>query len=884
MSDRVDPTALLATAPMVLHYRRQYYQETVEPNSTTANSPLGLVGREVANAELLTAMLKYSRQPALDFLLQENADARAIEQTLAAHDLSQKRIRLGPINRAEAWLSKGAGSLLWQPQPPSASWAWLRRRISQSNQDRRPHFAISGITHALCSPAAITSLRELVTAPIEPFDRLICTSAAVAATARAILDHWIAVVDGNGDLREPIRLETIPLGVDTDRHRPTTAAGRADSRRRHGIAMDATVVLFVGRLSHHAKSNPMVTMAACQAASQQSRQPIALVMAGWFASTAVRDAFRVEAARLAPDVQSIFVDGTDPTIRETIWHAADVFVSLADSIQETFGLTVVEAASRGLPVVASDWNGYRETVVDGVTGYLIPTSMVHGVGDAALVELIESRLSYDHYLARVGQGVIVNPRATAEAITRLVIDPPLRAQLGRAGHEHAKANFAWPKIIARLEDLWDEQRFQLHRSLAPLPKLAHDQSSITPLPSAAPEFDRMFQNYPTEWLDGQTPIVVSDQALGGLDEVTRSPLSGHSAAARWNEAVTNEAIRSLVSDTRGKSIDSIVVGKARPGELNIGRETLAWALKFDLIRSIDTTPAKAAPTQSSTDPEKSITFATTCMGRLDHLRQTLPRWIDLPDCRVVVVDYSCPDRAGEWVRSNFDPAQVSVVDVTGRTRFDRSEAKNTGILAATTPWVCLIDADITPAPDFLDQIRPLMRAGRVLRSSSILEGTGGTFVARREDLVRVEMHDLVYQGWGEEDDDLLDALQFAGLALDVYSNKLIDHIDHEDSLRTQYHDHADRRRSHMVNRIYRAAKWDMARLASRVPPLAARRKLYTNIEDQLNTALLNTEPVTITIDTGRMNWVPLAASCARQLSYLVQVDERIQPGQYARKT
>ncbi len=56
-----------------------------------------------------------------------------------------------------------------------------------------------------------------------------------------------------------------------------------------------------------------------------------------------------------------------------LYGAADVFLSLSDNIQETFGLTVVEALAAGLPVVASDWDGYKALVRDGISGYLVPT-------------------------------------------------------------------------------------------------------------------------------------------------------------------------------------------------------------------------------------------------------------------------------------------------------------------------------------------------------------------------------------------------------------------------------------------------------------------------------------------------------------------------------
>ena len=54
------------------------------------------------------------------------------------------------------------------------------------------------------------------------------------------------------------------------------------------------------------------------------------------------------------------------------WASADLFLSLVDNPQETFGLAPVEAMAAGIPVIG-DWDGYRFTVSDGVEGFRIPT-------------------------------------------------------------------------------------------------------------------------------------------------------------------------------------------------------------------------------------------------------------------------------------------------------------------------------------------------------------------------------------------------------------------------------------------------------------------------------------------------------------------------------
>ena len=85
------------------------------------------------------------------------------------------------------------------------------------------------------------------------------------------------------------------------------------------------------------------------------------------------EVFREEARHFCPSVRLVVVDGADFRRYRYAWAAADIFTSLSDNFQETFGITPIEAMSAGLPSVVSDWNGYREGVRDGVDGFRNPT-------------------------------------------------------------------------------------------------------------------------------------------------------------------------------------------------------------------------------------------------------------------------------------------------------------------------------------------------------------------------------------------------------------------------------------------------------------------------------------------------------------------------------
>jgi glycosyltransferase involved in cell wall biosynthesis len=101
--------------------------------------------------------------------------------------------------------------------------------------------------------------------------------------------------------------------------------------------------------------------------------------------------------------------------------ALDVFV--ISSAWEALPLSVLEAMSCGLPVLATEVGGVPEAVVDGETGQLVPR------GDA---------------------------QRLAENLSRLLADAALRRRLGDAGRERYEHGFRAERMLAELEALYRE--------------------------------------------------------------------------------------------------------------------------------------------------------------------------------------------------------------------------------------------------------------------------------------------------------------------------------------------------------------------------------------------------------------------------------------------
>lgn len=263
-----------------------------------------------------------------------------------------------------------------------------------------------------------------------------------------------------------------------------------------------------------------------------------------------------------------------------------------------------------------------------------------------------------------------------------------------------------------------------------------------------------------------------------------------------------------------------------------------------------------------------LCFVTTCMGRLSFLKQTLPSMVGQPDCDCVVVDYSCPEHAGDWVEANFP--QVRVVRVAGKTNVNVSSARNSGAAVVETPWICFIDCDVILDQSFADTILPIIAVGNYYRPDPKGEGTAGTIVCATEDFRRVGGYDQIYQGWGGEDEDLRDALEFIGRTYQQgCSSSLLTHIEHSDQLRMQFHNLNSRYVSHCVTMLYRTIKWDAIRLWKQPLNFRARQQLFQTVASQVSDAIERKQPVNMEFPMGSAP-VERSGKLLRRLHYTFQ--------------
>jgi glycosyltransferase involved in cell wall biosynthesis len=351
--------------------------------------------------------------------------------------------------------------------------AWRRLGLDE----RR--YSLCGVTHAGASHADMSAIAGLLVAPLRSWDALICTSRAVRDSVRGVLERQADYLRARlGAQRfELPQLPLIPPGIHT-RDFEFDEAGRGAARRQLDIGDDDVAFLSFGRLSFYAKAHPQQMFSALERADKGGRR-VHLILCGWFDSDAGEQGFREAAAQLCPSVRLKVLDGREADQRASAWAAADVFTSLADNVQESAGLTPLEAMAAGLPCVVSDWNGYRDTVRDGVDGYRIPTVMPGAGAGLDLAQRYDDDVdNYDEYCGHTSQAVALDGAQLAQAYARLIGDAGLRRQLGECARQRARADFDSQVVFRRYRELWSEldERRRADAQLAPaLPHTAPDR-------------------------------------------------------------------------------------------------------------------------------------------------------------------------------------------------------------------------------------------------------------------------------------------------------------------------------------------------------------------------------------------------------------------------
>ena len=241
---------------------------------------------------------------------------------------------------------------------------------------------------------------------VEAADRLVANTADEAQQLIRLYDA------------DPRHVDVVHPGVDLGVFTPGSKAG---ARRRLGVAEDAIVLLFVGRIQP--LKAPDVLLRAARAlvdARPELRSRLVVTICGGPSGSGLEQPTMLVDLAHELGIRDL-VRFEPPSSRERLaewFRAADL--CCVPSHSESFGLVAVEAQACGTPVVAANVGGLRTAVAHQVSGVLVP----------------------DH-----------DPRTWAKAIGDLVTDTPRMHELSIGATIHAAA-FSWDATTLGLLDTY----------------------------------------------------------------------------------------------------------------------------------------------------------------------------------------------------------------------------------------------------------------------------------------------------------------------------------------------------------------------------------------------------------------------------------------------
>ena len=237
--------------------------------------------------------------------------------------------------------------------------------------------------------------------------RILGNAAGIAATSK-----WVAEL--SGEVMNQVGIKNVPptsalaLGTDPDLFSPARDTGRLRSSWNAG---SGPLILTVARLVPH-KGQDTVIQALATLAPEFPDLRYVLVGEGHD-----EDRLRRLAAELRVEDKVIFAGAIPEADLPEAYATANLYAGpsrVDNEINvEGFGISFLEAAASGLPVVAGDSGGVRSAVRDGETGIVLPPTDV---------------------------------AAWSRTLAELLRDPARQEALGNAGRAAVESFYNWDRV------------------------------------------------------------------------------------------------------------------------------------------------------------------------------------------------------------------------------------------------------------------------------------------------------------------------------------------------------------------------------------------------------------------------------------------------------
>jgi glycosyltransferase involved in cell wall biosynthesis len=428
------------------------------------------------------------------FILGEKGNAKKIlnnrELMPYIHD---KRVKIRKVSQLPLFLKDAQDFVFFIANPGMFDISRLRSIYAKK------YFPICGLTYTISYGYLLERVffKNMIS-DLQPFDSIVSIAKPVLESLKRM--HRLIRQDVFNTMSAKIsyraRLDQLPLGLNSEHY---LKGDKNKSRRELGLPAGKVIILYFGRFSASDKADIFPLLFAFKNLLSKNKN-IFLVLAG--KNFQGNYAARLKQAGNDLGILHNIKFFLNPSQEEkySLYAASDIFVSPSDSLQESFGLTVIEAMAAGLPAVVSDWDGYRDIVIHNKTGFRVPTYWIkcdRRVSEASY--LYQDNIQLEHL--SLGQSVCVDVNKMIEYLSLLIKRKDLRLKFGHSAREKVHKYYDWSVVIPRYEALWNTLMDKA-RACRMTPKK---------MPIFYPRYFECFSHYPSRILNKQTNIAITEE-------------------------------------------------------------------------------------------------------------------------------------------------------------------------------------------------------------------------------------------------------------------------------------------------------------------------------------------------------------------------------------
>ena len=317
-------------------------------------------------------------------------------------------------------------------------------------------FPITSLTHSLSYQNYGLFFSNHINNCVSSRDAIVASSNA----AQKVIKNYFELLHKNWNLPSNFsypNIPIIPLGINIDTFTEINDGEKLNAKKKlchltKNITDNTVLILSHGRLSLDDKMDILPLIQALSRVKELTNKKFHLILSG----RNRKDDNYPKAIKKMAELNNIsysIIDSPDNELMQNLFFASDIFVSISDNLQESFGLSLLEASLASLPSITSNWNGYRDIIIHEKTGFLIPT---YNLNKTPYLDLIGPILPDNINQLFRAQSTVIDVKKLADALLLLIENQDLRKKLGDNARKHIHSNFTWPNIIQKWENLWQE--------------------------------------------------------------------------------------------------------------------------------------------------------------------------------------------------------------------------------------------------------------------------------------------------------------------------------------------------------------------------------------------------------------------------------------------